>query len=61
MSFSTLGLLPALVDALARTERLAPTPIQAQAVPAVLAGRDLLAQAPTGTGKTLAYGLPLLQ
>ncbi|MDT7838809.1 DEAD/DEAH box helicase [Aquabacterium sp. OR-4] len=61
MTFPSLGLLPALVDALARTERTEPTPIQAQAIPAVLAGRDLLAQAPTGSGKTLAYALPLLQ
>ncbi|MEK8053007.1 DEAD/DEAH box helicase [Ideonella sp. DXS22W] len=61
MSFATLGLFPALVDALAQAERTDPTPIQAQAIPAVLAGRDLLAQAPTGTGKTLAYALPLLQ
>lgn len=61
MSFAELGLAPALVDALTRSQRLQPTPIQQQAVAPALAGRDLLALAPTGSGKTLAYVLPLLQ
>ncbi len=61
MSFDTLGLSPALVRALAETGYTVPTPIQAQAIPLALAGRDLLAGAQTGTGKTAAFALPLLQ
>lgn len=58
--FAALGLrreLCAAVDALGHT---APTDVQREAIPAILQGRDLKAQAPTGTGKTLAMGLPLL-
>ena len=61
MSFHSLG----LIDQLARTlETLAyqhPTPVQSQAIPAVLAGRDVMAAAQTGTGKTAGFALPLLQ
>ncbi len=59
--FDTLGLAPAMTDALARTGFSQPTPIQAQAVPLALAGHDILGLAQTGTGKTLAFGLPLIQ
>jgi len=61
MTFATLGLRSALVNAALELGLAEPTPIQQQAVPAVLAGRDLQACAPTGSGKTAAYLLPLLQ
>ena len=60
MSFSTLGLSDALVRAVAETGYTTPTPIQQQAIPAVLNGGDLLAGAQTGTGKTAGFTLPLL-
>ncbi len=60
MSFSTLGLTPSLCAPLARLGYEAPTPIQAKAIPAVLEGTDLLARAQTGTGKTAAFGLPMI-
>lgn len=61
MSFSVLGLSAPLLRAVAAQGYAAPTPIQTQAIPAVLAGRDLLAAAPTGTGKSAAFILPILQ
>ena len=61
MQFSELGLLPALQSAVAAEGYVAPTPIQAKAIPHVLAGRDLLGLAQTGTGKTAAFALPILQ
>jgi len=61
MSFETLGLAPALLRALADSGYTQATPIQLQAIPLVLAGRDLLAGAQTGTGKTAAFALPLLE
>lgn len=60
MSFDTLGLAPPLLRAVAEEGYDTPTPIQQRAVPAILAGRDLLAAAQTGTGKTAAFTLPLL-
>ncbi len=60
MTFETLGLKPALLRNLARLNLTTPTPIQMQAIPHVLAGRDLMGLAQTGTGKTAAFGLPLL-
>ncbi|MEW7865921.1 DEAD/DEAH box helicase [Aeromonas diversa] len=59
MTFDQLNLSPALLAALP-TDLQRPTPVQRLAIPAVLAGRDLLALARTGSGKTLAFGLPLL-
>ncbi len=59
--FEGLGLSPALLRALAESNYTTPTPIQAQAIPPALEGRDLLGAAQTGTGKTAAFGLPLLQ
>ncbi|HRP71447.1 MAG TPA: DEAD/DEAH box helicase [Luteimonas sp.] len=59
--FEGLGLSPALLRALSESGYTTPTPIQAQAIPAALDGRDLLGAAQTGTGKTAAFGLPLLQ
>lgn len=61
MSFAPLGLRAELLDATLDLGLRDATPIQAQAIPAVLAGRDLWACAPTGSGKTMAYLLPLLQ
>jgi ATP-dependent RNA helicase RhlE len=61
MSFSQLGLIPALQRAVAGEGYVEPTPIQTRAIPHVLAGRDLLGLAQTGTGKTAAFALPILQ
>jgi ATP-dependent RNA helicase RhlE len=61
MSFSDLGLAPGLIRAVTDNGYQAPTPIQRAAIPAVLAGRDVLAGAQTGTGKTAAFVLPILQ
>src|SRR5713101_5320269 len=61
MSFSDLGLLPELLRAVADKGYDSPSPIQIQAIPAVLAGGDLLAGAQTGTGKTAGFVLPILQ
>ena len=61
MSFENLGLAPFLLRALAEQGYETPTPIQQEAIPLVLEGHDLLAGAQTGTGKTAAFGLPLLQ
>jgi ATP-dependent RNA helicase RhlE len=60
-SFDSLGLRAELVRAVAEQGYTQPTPIQAQAIPVVLAGRDLLGAAQTGTGKTAGFTLPLLQ
>jgi ATP-dependent RNA helicase RhlE len=61
MSFEGLGLTPELLRAVAREGYVEPTPVQAQAIPQVLAHRDVLARAQTGTGKTAAFVLPILQ
>jgi ATP-dependent RNA helicase RhlE len=61
MSFDSLGLKPELLRAVADKGYTQPTPIQLEAIPAVLAGRDVLAGAQTGTGKTAGFTLPLLQ
>jgi ATP-dependent RNA helicase RhlE len=61
VSFDRLGLTPELLRAVADQGYTEPTPVQAAAIPLVLAGRDLLAGAQTGTGKTAAFVLPILQ
>jgi len=61
MSFDTLGLLPELLRAVREQGYETPTPIQAKAIPVVLEGRDLMGGAQTGTGKTAAFTLPMLQ
>ena len=61
MSFSALGLAPELLRAVAAQGYTDPTPVQRQAIPLVLAGRDVMAGAQTGTGKTAAFVLPMLQ
>ena len=59
-TFADLGLSPSLLKALEKTNLKLPTPIQAQAIPHIMQGRDLMGLAQTGTGKTAAFGLPLL-
>ena len=61
LNFDQLGLTPALLRAVGDMGLYAPTPIQAEAIPAVLKSADVWATAPTGSGKTLAFALPLLQ
>ena len=60
MSFDDLGLHPDILRAIVDTGYTEPTPIQAQAIPVVLAGRDVMAGAQTGTGKTASFTLPML-
>ena len=60
-TFSDLGLSEALLETLGELGYEEPTPIQAQAIPELLAGHDVIGQAQTGTGKTAAFGLPLLE
>ena len=58
--FTTLGLTPTLTSPLAQRGYTHPTPVQTEAIPVVLRGGDLLARAQTGTGKTAAFGLPMI-
>ena len=60
-NFTQIGLIAPLIARLTELEYHTPTPIQAQAIPSVLAGRDLIAGANTGSGKTATFALPLLQ
>jgi ATP-dependent RNA helicase DbpA len=59
--FAALGLSPTLCQVVAELGFATPTPVQAQAIPLLLAGRDLIGQSSTGSGKTAAFGLPILQ
>jgi ATP-dependent RNA helicase RhlE len=59
--FSELNLCPALRNNLAKNEFITPTPVQAQAIPPLMEGRDVVATAQTGTGKTLAFSIPLIE
>jgi ATP-dependent RNA helicase RhlE len=61
MPFTSLGLMPELTRALADRGYVEPTPVQTRVIPEVLAGRDILAGAQTGTGKTAGFALPILQ
>jgi superfamily II DNA/RNA helicase len=61
MSFASLGLIDQIMRTLASLSYHTPTAVQSQAIPAVLAGRDVMAAAQTGTGKTAGFALPLLQ
>ena len=60
LRFADLGLPPAVMAAVDAVGYESPSPIQAATIPALLEGRDVLGQAQTGTGKTAAFGLPLL-
>ena len=59
--FSSLGLSPSLLAVLAELGHETPTPIQAKSIPTLLAGKDLIGQSKTGSGKTAAFGLPILE
>ena len=59
--FTSLGLSPSLVATLSGLGYEEPTPVQREAIPLIASGRDLLAQASTGTGKTAAFALPMIQ
>lgn len=61
MTFKELNIIPPVLKALSKEGYTSPTPIQEQSIPAVLAGRDLLGCAQTGTGKTAAFSLPIIQ
>ena len=60
MGFDTLGLSEAVLKAIEESGYTTPTPIQAQAIPLILGGRDLIGASQTGTGKTAAFALPSL-
>ncbi len=59
--FSVLGVAPRLLEVLTRLRFTAPTPIQQQVIPIAMQGKDIVGIAQTGTGKTLAFGIPLIQ
>lgn len=61
IDFSSLGIAPRILEVLNKHKLVSPTPIQAQSIPKALDGKDLIGIAQTGTGKTLAYGLPMIQ
>ena len=61
MKFSELNLKPEILKAIKRAGFEEATPIQAQTIPLALSGKDVIGQAQTGTGKTAAFGLPILQ
>ena len=60
-TFDELGIAPKLLEILARYKFFHPTPIQEQSIPPAIAGKDLMGIAQTGTGKTLAFGIPMIQ
>src|SRR5690606_1929545 len=61
LGFSDLGLSPEMLDALRRVRYHTPSPIQAAVIPEALDGHDIIGQAKTGTGKTAAFGIPLIE
>lgn len=60
-SFQGLGIAPKLLEALKKNRFTTPTPIQQQSIPVAIEGKDIIGIAQTGTGKTLAFGIPMLQ
>ena len=61
MQFKDLNIIPDIIKALEKESYLIPTPIQEEAIPVILSGRDLLGCAQTGTGKTAAFAIPTIQ
>ncbi|MEK7066379.1 MAG: DEAD/DEAH box helicase, partial [Patescibacteria group bacterium] len=61
LTFKDLGLSPIILTALERVKFTIPTPIQAKSIPVAVKGEDVIGIAQTGTGKTLAFGLPMIQ
>lgn len=59
--FSSLGIAPAILETLTRLKFIVPTPIQQQVIPVAIQGKDIVGIAQTGTGKTLAFGIPIIQ
>src|SRR5690606_39271899 len=59
-SFAALGIKPAILSAIEKVGYEEPSPIQAQAIPLIMSGHDMIGQAQTGTGKTAAFALPVL-
>lgn len=59
--FSSLGIAPNILESLTRLQYITPTPIQQQAIPVAIQGKDIVGIAQTGTGKTLAFGIPMIQ
>ena len=60
-NFSGLGIAPRLLDILTQLQFTVPTPIQERAIPVGIEGKDVIGIAQTGTGKTLAFGIPMIQ
>ena len=61
MTFEELNIIPPILEALNQEGYVTPTPIQEKAIPIILAGNDLLGCAQTGTGKTAAFSIPIIQ
>ena len=61
MPFKAIGLAPFLIESITKTAYDKPTEIQEKAIPVILKGKDVLGIAPTGSGKTAAYALPIIQ
>ena len=59
--FDSLGLSPEIMRAIQRRELEVTTPVQAGCIPPMMAWQDVIAKAPTGTGKTFAYGIPIIE
>src|SRR6185503_17560465 len=59
--FDNLGIAPKLLEILTKNKFTTPTPIQAQSIPVAVTGKDIMGIAQTGTGKTLAFGVPMIQ
>src|SRR6187549_801889 len=60
-SFEGLGIAPKLLDIIGQLKFITPTPIQFQSIPIAIEGKDVMGIAQTGTGKTLAFGIPMIQ
>ena len=61
LSFYNLGIAPKMLEVLERLKFVSPTPVQHSAIPMAIEGKDIVAVAQTGTGKTLAFGIPMVQ